>query len=82
MNHNGAPAPLPQGIGKRPGQVAKERLKQMNRTQKWLADQTGYDLKTISVYLNGHQAMLPNLVITQRICRFLKLSLNELYSPK
>ena len=79
MNHHGKPAPAPQGIGKLPGQIVKERLRAMGKTQKWLAFQCGYTETTVNSYLNGRQQLLSNLSITRKFCRFLKLTLDDLY---
>jgi len=73
------PRPLRVAQGKRPCDVAKDRLKQMGKTQLWLAQQMGYTPQTVNVYLNGKRGLAYNPFFTRRLCRALKITTDDLF---
>jgi DNA-binding XRE family transcriptional regulator len=73
------PRPLRVTQGRRPCDVAKARLREMGKTQLWLAGQVGYTPQTVNVYLNGKKLFVYNPDLTRRMCRALKITLDDLY---
>lgn len=78
MPNTTRPRPIPV-MGKRPCDIAQERLNQMGKTQIWLAEQTGYTPKTINVYLRGKKYFVYNPDLTRKVCRALQIPIEQLY---
>ena len=77
--HTERPMPLRVNQGRRTCDVAKERLREMGHTQAWLAKQVGYTPQTVNAYLNGKKRFVYNPDLTRKMCRVLKLTLDDLF---